>query len=85
MIALITRGRLKSLATLFNQYIPLSLSSTLETILTEIMLQIMLMGESNNVVSAYTLYRHLKQYCSHPLMNSCIRALFNAQFLPHTT
>ena len=24
------------------------------------------MGESNTVVSAYTLYRHLKQYCSHP-------------------
>ena len=25
-----------------------------------------LMGESNTVVSAYTLYRHLQQYCSHP-------------------
>ena len=24
------------------------------------------MGESNTVVSAYTLYRHLQQYCSHP-------------------
>ena len=24
------------------------------------------MGESNIVVSAYTLYRHLQQYCSHP-------------------
>ena len=23
-------------------------------------------GESNTVVSAYTLYRHLQQYCSHP-------------------
>ena len=23
------------------------------------------MGESNTVVSAYTLYRHLQQYCSH--------------------
>ena len=26
------------------------------------------MGESNTVVSAYTLYRHLQQYCSHPLI-----------------
>ena len=25
------------------------------------------MGESNTVVSAYTLYRHLQQYCSLPL------------------
>ena len=24
------------------------------------------MGESNTVVSAYTMYRHLQQYCSHP-------------------
>ena len=24
------------------------------------------MGESNTVVRAYTLYRHLQQYCSHP-------------------
>ena len=24
------------------------------------------MVESNTVVSAYTLYRHLQQYCSHP-------------------
>ena len=24
------------------------------------------MGVSNTVVSAYTLYRHLQQYCSHP-------------------
>ena len=24
-----------------------------------------LMGENNTVVSAYTLYRHLQQYCSH--------------------
>ena len=23
------------------------------------------MGESNSVVSAYTMYRHLQQYCSH--------------------
>ena len=26
----------------------------------------MSMGESNTVVSAYTMYRHLHQYCSHP-------------------
>ena len=25
------------------------------------------MGESNSVISAYTLYRHLQQYCFHPL------------------
>ena len=24
------------------------------------------MGEGNTVVSAYTTYRHLQQYCSHP-------------------
>ena len=24
------------------------------------------MGESNTVVNAYTMYRHLQQYCSHP-------------------
>ena len=24
------------------------------------------MGESNTVVSAYTMYRNLQQYCSHP-------------------
>ena len=24
------------------------------------------MGESNTVVSAYTMYRHLQQYCCHP-------------------
>ena len=24
------------------------------------------MGESNTVVSAYIMYRHLQQYCSHP-------------------
>ena len=26
------------------------------------------MGENNTVVSAYTKYRHLQQYCSHPLV-----------------
>ena len=26
------------------------------------------MGESNTVVSAYSMYRHLQHYCSHPLM-----------------
>ena len=25
------------------------------------------MGESNTVVSAYTLHKHLQQYCSHPI------------------
>ena len=29
------------------------------------------MGESNTVVSAYTLYRHLQQYCSHPSIRRC--------------
>ena len=24
------------------------------------------MGEINSVISAYTMYRHLQQYCSHP-------------------
>ena len=28
------------------------------------------MGESNTVVSAYTLYGHLQQYCSHPLIRA---------------
>ena len=27
------------------------------------------MGESNTVVSDYTLYRHLQQYCSHPSLS----------------
>ena len=35
-------------------------------------LEIMSMGESNTVVSAYTSYRHLQQYCSHPLMCTCV-------------
>ena len=26
------------------------------------------MDESNTVVSAYTLHRHLQQYCSHPVI-----------------
>ena len=29
---------------------------------------LMSMGESNTDVSAYTLYKHLQQYCSHPSM-----------------
>ena len=28
------------------------------------------MGESNTVVSAYTTYRHLQQYCFHPAISS---------------
>ena len=31
------------------------------------------MGESNTVVSAYTMYRHLQQYCSHPSIYSQIQ------------
>ena len=30
------------------------------------------MGESNTVVSAYTLYRHLQQYCSRPSIYACL-------------
>ena len=33
------------------------------------------MGESNTVVSAYTMYRHLQQSCSHPsiyVLSLCI-------------
>ena len=30
------------------------------------------MGESNTVVSAYTLYRHLQQYFSHPMIWLCL-------------
>ena len=30
------------------------------------------MGESNTVVSAYTMYRHLQQYCSHPSIYALI-------------
>ena len=35
-------------------------------------------GESNTVVSAYTMYRHLQQYCSPPIDILCtsLRALF---------
>ena len=31
------------------------------------------MGESNTLVSAYTLYRHLQQYCSHPSIYHCLK------------
>ena len=34
------------------------------------------MGESNNVVSAYTLYRHLQQYCSHLSIYYCLFSSF---------
>ena len=30
------------------------------------------MGESNTVVSAYTLYRHLQQSCSRPSIYACL-------------
>ena len=45
------------------------------------------MGESSAVVSAYTLYRHSQQYCSHPSIyaqlcikvdgNTCVLQLHN--------
>ena len=35
------------------------------------------MGESNTVVSAYTMYRHLQQYCSHPLRET--REIFTGE------
>ena len=31
------------------------------------------MGDSNTVVGAYTMYRHLQQYCSRPSIGACIR------------
>ena len=33
------------------------------------------MGESNTIVSAYTLYRHLQWYCSHPSIHCNMRSL----------
>ena len=33
------------------------------------------MGENNTVVSAYTSYRHLQQYCSHPLMSCSVKKM----------
>ena len=36
------------------------------------------MGESNTVVNAYTLYRHLQQYCSHPSI--CSTTVFSKTF-----
>ena len=35
------------------------------------------MGERNTVVSAYTTYRHLQQYCSHPSI-CCVRVWVHA-------
>ena len=35
------------------------------------------MGENNTVVSAYIMYRHLQQYCSHPSIG--IRMCFRCQ------
>ena len=32
----------------------------------------MSMGESNTVVSAYTMYKHLQQYCSHHRCNNIL-------------
>ena len=42
-----------------------------------------LMGESNTVVSAYTTYRHLQQYCSHPWrcsLNTDVHSVRNKHF-----
>ena len=41
-----------------------------------------LMGESNTVVSAYTLYRHLQQYSSHPLICVSISLLSDLVYNP---
>ena len=38
------------------------------------------MGESNTVISAYTMYMHLQQYCSHPLI--WIKVSFEVFLLP---
>ena len=40
------------------------------------------MGESNTVVSAYTMYRHLQQYCSLPsiyieIVTRCEKAVYS--------
>ena len=37
------------------------------------------MGESNTVVSAYTMYRHLQQYCSHPSISAWIEICIRSQ------
>ena len=36
------------------------------------------MGESNTVSSAYTMYRHLQQYCSH--LSICLERVFHWEF-----
>ena len=41
------------------------------------------MGESNTVVSAYTLYRHLQQYCCHPLIDT--ETVTTCESLPKNT
>ena len=38
------------------------------------------MGESSTVVSAYTMYRHLQQYCSHPSI--CFLSFIQV-YVPH--
>ena len=51
----------------------LSLQNVIVLVLTEIicwhkldLVTYTAIGKSNTVVSAYTVYRHLQQYCSHP-------------------
>ena len=46
----------------------INLSYYIGTDYTYLLLELISMGESNTVVSAYTMYRHLQLYCSHPLI-----------------
>ena len=41
-----------------------------------------LVGEYNTIVSAYTMYRHLQYYCTHPLFTTCncYTFFFNLEF-----
>ena len=45
---------------------PIGLDLTQYTLNTARNLLLLSVGESNTVVSAYMMYRHLQQYCSHP-------------------
>ena len=44
------------------------------------------MGDSNTGVSAYTMYRHLHQYCSHPsiLLSICQKSTKKSVETQHT-
>ena len=48
-------------------YIVLSLTTCRSLYTTTLLIS---MGESNTIVSAYTMYRHLQYYCSHPSIYS---------------